>query len=534
MIKFRLHSHMVTLLSGMLILTALSFLFDSYLNNVSQEAMSNWLRTEEVAILEGNLLPSVVKNQKMLLSSEFLKGGVLLDLSKPHQLEQIVFGEPIETSKIQLADYSQNKTNIIRVGLFKRYAIAKIPNQESMVIVFSIWSEGLSKFFLFSCALFLGLFGFHALAISRLRKEEYNKRSKQAELYAEKAARVAHDIRSPMSLLSSVIDKMDIKSEQRKKLSQATDSLREITKDLIETRSAVSSMSAKTKKDLGIDNAISIDTMNLADELKLLIENKKDLHPTSNLIFVDKIEPIVSPIALDISELRRSISNILDNAIEASSNGEIIRLNSKTVDEFLEIEISDSGKGIPGHILPSIGTKGFTYGKTDGSGIGIFYTKLALENIGGSFKIVSQEGHGTQVILRIPLKKTRMLSSSMIQLEKGSSLVMLDNDPLIIASYKLTHQQKLMDQSIHTHFFLNTKDFLDANLDLKNIFLLSDLDLEEENDGLDFIASLGLQGNSMLVTGMHSDESIQNKARRLGNIPVFPKERLGEIRFTFA
>lgn len=109
-------------------------------------------------------------------------------------------------------------------------------------------------------------------------------------------------------------------------------------------------------------------------------------------------------------ELKRIVSNLLDNAVESlpKSIGRIsISFESLNVD-FWQIVIADDGIGIPKDIVALLGKKGASYGKKNGSGLGIFHAKASLESWGGRLDIESQEGKGTKVILVVP--KTGELS----------------------------------------------------------------------------------------------------------------------------
>jgi len=159
----------IGLLTSVIILGSLFYLFDGFINKISYESLSNWLKVEEAAILEGNLLTSVTKNQRAVFSSEFLKGFVLADFSKEGQLEQISFGDRINLEKIN-SNALDDKIHVLRTGLFKTYAYAKIPSSDSKVIVFSFWSQELSKIFFITCLIFIFLFVLFGSLLFRIKQ----------------------------------------------------------------------------------------------------------------------------------------------------------------------------------------------------------------------------------------------------------------------------------------------------------------------------------------------------------------------------
>ena len=73
------------------------------------------------------------------------------------------------------------------------------------------------------------------------------------------------------------------------------------------------------------------------------------------------------------AELRRVLSNLLNNAIEApeirSSQRQIRILLRNEKNSSVELMIQDNGIGIPAEVLPRLINEGGSFGKTGGSGL---------------------------------------------------------------------------------------------------------------------------------------------------------------------
>ena len=506
----------------------LFYLFDSYLASTAKEMMANWIKTEEVAILENNLLTSVTKNQKTLLSSEFLKGVVLIDFSKPNQLEQIEFGEKIDISKINQGTLT-DRPQILNVGLFKKYSYVRLPHADNLVIVFSIWSSGIGRLFLLSSLLLAVLFVFQTVLISRIKKSEYQKRTKQTNEYAEKAARVAHDIRTPLLVLQTLIEATDGEPEVKKNLAFVSKRLNEITKDLIESRRNPAKESMQVSS---VSKAVK--SFNFEEELKMLIENKKIQYANRpDLIFQIATAEVLDRLAMDPTELFRILSNVLDNAVEACPDRGSIEINASLSSGKLNLEIKDNGVGIPKEILASIGTKGFSHGKTHGSGLGVYYAKLACISCGGDFSITSQEGSGTRVILEIPFSQTKVINSTTIQIESGANLLVLDDDKMVHESWKKYFEVNPLPEDVKVTHFSSSKEMKAFAFNLQRVVLLTDFDLKDEKSGLDTVAELGLSGSALLITGQADDVTVRALAVKMG-VPILSKERMFDLKVVIA
>jgi PAS domain S-box-containing protein len=118
-------------------------------------------------------------------------------------------------------------------------------------------------------------------------------------------------------------------------------------------------------------------------------------------------DPVVS---VDADRLRRVIINLVDNAaqaIEGDREGAnpappCITVRTHIAGERVEIEIADSGPGIPPEIFkrifePLFSTKGF------GVGLGLPTVKQIMEHHGGSIEMSSEPGRGTRALIWLPL-----------------------------------------------------------------------------------------------------------------------------------
>ena len=78
----------------------------------------------------------------------------------------------------------------------------------------------------------------------------------------------------------------------------------------------------------------------------------------------------------------------------------------ETDDGFVEIDVSDTGCGISPADLPKIKTKFYKANHTRrGSGIGLAVADEIISMHGGTLDIISEQGVGTTVIIRLPIEK---------------------------------------------------------------------------------------------------------------------------------
>lgn len=104
----------------------------------------------------------------------------------------------------------------------------------------------------------------------------------------------------------------------------------------------------------------------------------------------------------EASQLERLLSNLLDNAVEAVRDEGQVTVTTALVKGMIELTVKDTGRGIPADVLPRLGQKRATFGKAEGSGLGLYHAKSCVESWGGSLQVDSKLGEGTTVRLRLP------------------------------------------------------------------------------------------------------------------------------------
>lgn len=109
----------------------------------------------------------------------------------------------------------------------------------------------------------------------------------------------------------------------------------------------------------------------------------------------------------DSSLLRMIVTNLYTNAVKYSKTGDEVLFNYKIEDDNLIVEIRDFGIGIPVSEQPRIFTKIFRASNAmrevpDGTGLGLYIAKKAVQVLGGRVTFISEEGQGSTFTAVIP------------------------------------------------------------------------------------------------------------------------------------
>lgn len=105
--------------------------------------------------------------------------------------------------------------------------------------------------------------------------------------------------------------------------------------------------------------------------------------------------------------LRLAIRNLLDNACKFTEAGGTVTLSVREQKENVVVEVTDSGIGIARSELPNLFTKfhrgtdtlAYNY---EGTGVGLYITKLILDQHRARIDVNSTPGKGTTVVVSLP------------------------------------------------------------------------------------------------------------------------------------
>ncbi len=94
------------------------------------------------------------------------------------------------------------------------------------------------------------------------------------------------------------------------------------------------------------------------------------------------------------------ISNLIKNAVEASKSGDVVTVDCRSGEETI-IRVHNPAV-VPADIRETFFEKYSTSGKKFGTGLGTYSARLIVETQGGSIRMASAEGLGTEVVVSFP------------------------------------------------------------------------------------------------------------------------------------
>ena len=142
---------------------------------------------------------------------------------------------------------------------------------------------------------------------------------------------------------------------------------------------------------------VPIDEM--VEEMQDLIEYSAG--PQVTVGFELRSAPLL--VHVDRGQLENALLNLVLNSTAAMPEGGELTVRTRAMDDAVEIEVSDTGRGIPEHLQRQVFDPFFTTKPAgEGSGLGLSIVYGFVKQSGGDIALASKQGQGTTVTLRFP------------------------------------------------------------------------------------------------------------------------------------
>ncbi len=257
------------------------------------------------------------------------------------------------------------------------------------------------------------------------------------------------------------------------------------------------------------------DLAEIFNDVKLLLKPLSDAKHIDFFVELDFEQPMM--VVTDDSRLRQCLINLLGNAIKFTDSGSV-RLTAVLSNDFLKVEVSDTGPGISEENLAKIKLpfwQAADTGKT-GTGLGLTITERIIELMGGELEISSVLSSGTQVNFEIPAPQLNATLEPIAAVAPSfkQAKILLAEDDYDIADLIV---MMLSERGYQVSHVDNGELALNALESQEFDFVLMDIHMPIMT-GYDVLAELQAKGNTTPVAIMSAStvESDRAKAEQLG------------------
>jgi signal transduction histidine kinase len=267
------------------------------------------------------------------------------------------------------------------------------------------WIVALS-FLLFVGILFLTILFIarHAERIITARSEERYKleeqlhQSERLAALGEMIAGVSHEIRNPLGIIRSTAELLDsrMQDDKQKRFSsiivEESTRLNNILTEFLDFARPQALRPAKCRIEDILDRNLSV----MEAECQRLSIKVEKCYQTGDYC-----------LEADEDLLYRAFVNIFANSLQAMPQGGNLTIRTSIVNgrddaSLVEIQVQDTGTGIPKEVMKKIFNPFFTT-REKGSGLGLAIVQTIVDNHSGEIEIISLQGCGSTMLIRLPL-----------------------------------------------------------------------------------------------------------------------------------
>jgi signal transduction histidine kinase len=252
-----------------------------------------------------------------------------------------------------------------------------------------------------------------SLFFSELQKQEKAAREANLQLREkdrikdEYVARVTHDIKGHLAAIQSCLAVAsdgassalsDRQSDFMSRAARRTTQLSNFVKELLNLTQ------------MRLSGQVKMEAFSLNDCLSKALASVARKADDKSITVTSDIDPSLGQMSGDEFSINEMITNLLFNAVKYTPENKSVHLEAKSYDESVQIDISDTGIGIPADEVAHVFDEFFRASNAkksekDGTGLGLSIVQQIVQRHGGEITVQSRQGEGTKFTVTLPRNK---------------------------------------------------------------------------------------------------------------------------------
>ena len=229
-------------------------------------------------------------------------------------------------------------------------------------------------------------------------------KEQEQRVYEEKVQmliNVSHELRTPLTLIMAPLKRILNDKEASDKYSET---LGRIYRQSRRMKDMLNMVLDLRKMEVG-KNSLKIESVDFNKWLESSIEDIIAEEHAEGINIVLDTDPAITRAEIDVRKCDTVLMNILINAIKHSATGDIITIRTRlTAADTVIVSVSDQGPGLGDADMSELFTRFYQSSQEQyGSGIGLSYSKILIELMGGSIGAEDNEDKGATFWWEIPV-----------------------------------------------------------------------------------------------------------------------------------
>ena len=223
---------------------------------------------------------------------------------------------------------------------------------------------------------------------------------------------MSHDIRTPMNAIIGFATLAASSIEDRKKVRDYLGKILSSSNHLLSLINDILDMSRIESGKIQLEET-EVSLSDVLHDLKTIISGQ--IHAKQLELYLDAMDVTNEDVYCDKTRLNQVLLNLLSNAVKFTPAGGTVSVRLKQFpgiakgSELYEIRVKDNGIGMSPEFVQKIFSpfereRTSTVSRTQGTGLGMAITKNIVDMMGGTIEVQTEQGKGTEFIVRLPFR----------------------------------------------------------------------------------------------------------------------------------
>ncbi|MCL5036486.1 MAG: HAMP domain-containing histidine kinase [Chloroflexi bacterium] len=249
--------------------------------------------------------------------------------------------------------------------------------------------------------------------------EEYHRLNESLEEEVERKTQelrdffsiLTHDLKVPLAAIQGYTDLLlktgeeglgEKKYQYVRNISIATRNLLQLVRNMLDSVKYEARSIKYYQEDFDLDELLE----EVKSNFQVLLESK-------GIRLIVDIPPFCRMVHGDSGKIGQVFANLISNSMDHTGRDGEIKVSARAKAEYVEVEVSDTGAGIPSDQLEQVFDK-LTHFSRTGSGLGLYIVKVIIEGHGQKLRVESKEGKGTSFYFTLARARKREEASPLM------------------------------------------------------------------------------------------------------------------------
>ena len=223
---------------------------------------------------------------------------------------------------------------------------------------------------------------------------------------------MSHDIRTPMNAIIGFTTLAVSNIDNQKKVRDYLSKILSSSKHLLSLINDILDMSRIESGKIHLEET-EVSLSEVLHDLKTIISGQ--IHAKQLELYMDAMDVTNEDVYCDKTRLNQVLLNLLSNAVKFTPAGGTVSVRIRQChgtqkgSELYEIRVKDNGIGMSQEFVQKIFSpfereRTSTVSRTQGTGLGMAITKNIVDMMGGTIEVQTEQGKGTEFIVRLPFR----------------------------------------------------------------------------------------------------------------------------------